>query len=265
MAPSPSRISSLIGSQFGLQAGQDGYREDLDLTSDSIIRVSANLNGQLGISQFVPAVSGGQTNVGDIKIGEPGVVQGRALLLSSISPLIITPLPLASVSIPGQGSDTADQNGTYTINDVNVGPYVVDASFSGNVPLPGGGFVFKDFFGSRAGNIDFNGDVEIIDFRFTSTGSANVTVQDAGGNPAPGAIVQFIGLGGTFGGGFVVPPDGPFFQNTDGGGMATFAASMGPCEVTVLDGFGNPISGIVNCFLNEAEEFLEVAVQTGGP
>ncbi len=82
------------------------------------IRASASKGADLGVSKFTPAVSGGITDVGDIKFGISGVVQGQVIKLTSVVPFVVTPLEGAEMSVdtvPSPGCcPVADFTGRYS-------------------------------------------------------------------------------------------------------------------------------------------------------
>ena len=241
---------------------------------------------EFGVSKLASAVPGGPTDVMDIRLGlEGGAVQGRMLKLSSVVPFVVTPLPGAFIdlfpSAGGRLSDTTDNSGNYSFPDVPQGTYGLDAEFSGELPLPGGGTKFEELFGGLSGNIDFAAKVEVKDFRFTITGAVQVTVEDAFGNRVPHVPVELTAFGGDLGSGFVAPEaDCSAFADADG--IATFSASdfscfsreqeslggvpMGPCEVRVVafnNGFPRELGTLGpdnGCFVNQHGEFLELTV-----
>jgi len=241
---------------------------------------------EFGVSKLALAVSGGLTDVMDIRLGlEGGAVQGRVLKLSSVDPFVVTPLPGAEVDLfPDAGdnqSATTDNSGNYSFPDVPQGLYDLNAEFSGELPVPGGGSEEKNLSDRLSGNINFAGDLEVKDFRFTGTGAVQVTVVDEFGDPVPFVDVNLEAFGGDLGGGFVAPP-AQCSESTNSNGIATFSASrfscfsigadvrgvpLGPCEVHI-GGFnndnGNNENGIGTvgpedgCFVNQHGELVEL-------
>ncbi len=194
------------------------------------LRASAANGVDFGASSFVPAVPGGLTNVGTIKFGVSGTVQGKVYKLLSVNPFIPAPIPGTQItvdSLPSPAGDTVtDVNGGYNVSNVPVGGYNVSAFYEG-------GAAGNIFSGSQSGNIDFNGDINIHDFKFTGFGSVKVTVVDSNGIPLPNIDLTLESFGGDLGNGFVANPDFKF-GFTDANGMFTFeGVPQGACELTV--------------------------------
>ena len=236
-------------------------------------------SNEFGASSLTPAVPGELTDVGDIKLALSGMVRGVVRKLSSIDPFIVISLPNTNISVNPQAAGaptqntTTDGSGNYTVNDLPAGGYTVTADFEGILPLPGGGTAQKTFFGSQDGSIDFDGDLDVVDFRFTSEGSVKVIVQDSSGNLISDALVQVESFGGDVGSGFVAPA-GFLSGETNAQGMTTIdGVQMGACEVTaqvfengevvVAEGTAGLGDG---CFINQHGEQIEltVVVQGGG-
>ena len=236
------------------------------------IRASASKGADLRVSKFTPAVSGSITDVGDIKFGISGVVQGQVIKLTSVVPFVVTPLEGAEMSVdtvPFPGCcPVADFTGRYSVFDVPSGGYTVEAFFVGFLPEPGGGFAFKQFSGFQEGSINFDGAIQVQDFRFTGNGTVDVQVLNQDGTPAPFIDVTLEALGGGLGGGFVAPNEF-FFGFTNFEGRQTFEeVPQGPCEITVSDFDSETEDPIViatlgpedGCFVNQHGEVLDLTV-----
>ena len=236
-------------------------------TNPFSIRASASQGANLGVSKFTPAVPGGTTDVGDIKFGIAGTVQGQVLKLTSVNPFVVTPLPGAEIDVDTASGDVTDANGRYSVFDVPSGGYNVDVFFAGFVPEPGGGSAFKIFDDSQSGSIDFDGAIQVRDFRFTGTGAVKVTVVDTLGNPVSFVNVDLEAFGGDLGGGFEAPQAFRSGFDFDGDGMVTLnGVPQGPCEVSVLDFLGDfPVFGTASCFVNQHGELVELTVEVVQP
>lgn len=219
---------------------------------------------QVGSSGFVTAVPGGTTTVGDIVLGVPGTVQGQVLKLFSVVPTVFDALPGASITLqPEAGSALGaftDAAGAYNLVNVPLGNYVVSASFVGEVPrFPG---VVKTFFDSAFGSIDFQGDLDVVNFRFFSRGTVNVAVTDSLGAAVVGRSVRIDARGGVFGG-TVIPP-AQLDAVTDGDGRASFGTDtvpQGPCDISVFDSTaGAFVADSAPCFVNTHGEVVNVSV-----
>lgn len=236
---------------------------------------------EVGASAPVSAVPGGITNVGTIKLGITGTVQGSVMKLNSIDPFLPIPLPGAQMTldplgavpdIPGQ----TDLLGNFRILDVPTGSFDLTADFDGLLPLPGGGTAQKTFNQTLPGQIDFQGQTLPMDFKFLGHGSVSVTVTDDLSQPVPGIFVNLAAFGGNFGGftaGFEFC--GGF---TDDNGQLTFDETfcgdtipMGPCELSIFGGFDGEggfgefreifINELDGCFINEHGQNLDFPIQ----
>lgn len=230
---------------------------------------------ELGGSGAIPSVPGGITDMGIIKLGLTGIVQGSVLKLNSIDPFVTIPLsatemllnPVAqgAPNIMGQSNIT----GAYRLENVPTGGFVVSAEFDGVLPLPGGGTANKTFSGVDSGFVTFEGEVVAKDFKFLGHGEINMTVKDSGDIPLSNINVQLFAFGGDFNG---FQAGSQFcFLNTDDDGNANFnqdscgaTIPMGPCEMTIFDDFGGEF-GFFNelfigpedgCFINEHGQVL---------
>lgn len=220
--------------------------------------------------------------MGDITLGLAGKVQGSTLKLTSVSPFEVKALPKAKVTVeplpfPACCTNT-NKLGKYQVSGVPVGDYIVDTFFSGIITEPDGDESFARFAAAQRGNIDFDGAVQIKDFRFTSTGALQLTVRDVSGGPVRDARVSLSARGGQLGQGYEAPR-ASCFGSTDAAGQVTLSSEnfscfsneadisgvpQGPCEITVLDASGNPLTTLGpedGCFLNQAGELLELEVE----
>lgn len=166
-------------------------QKDLDNPPDGI------QGNEIGLSLPTPAVSGGITDMGDIKIGDVdnvGTVKGDVRKLNSIDPWVHIPLPLAEMSLFANGQPVppapllTDPLGNFQFDDVPVGFFPntlqLDMIFDGLLPPPGGGQPQPKFFSdSKTGNVDFAGQVLNIDFRELGHGEVIVNVVDEFGDP----------------------------------------------------------------------------------
>lgn len=245
---------------------------------------------EIGASMTVPAVPGGITDVGDIKLGQSGTVRGSVMKLNSIDPFLPIPLPEPTMELffnaqfPPLQSQIGSAAGDYQFNDVPVGGFNsvrIDATFDGVLPLPGGGSAPKFFFGQQFGQIAFEGQVINRDFKFLGHGEILVTVTDELDQPLPGAFVDLFAFGGNFNG-FSAGSEFCFLQ-TDDNGQALFNQAncgdtipMGGCELFIFDDrFGGgeiPLPGqeiFINeedgCFINEHGQLLELGAQLTPP
>ena len=270
--PGVGPVSTVADGTFSIPnvpAGPNGTRCFVNPFS---IRASASKGADLGVSQFTPAVSGGLTDVRDIKFGISGVVQGQVIKLTSVDPFVVTPLAGTDISVDSLPSPgccaVTDVTGRYSVFDVPSGPYFVEAFFAGLLPEPGGGVVFKQFSGFQEGSIDFDGAIQVQDFRFTGTGTVEVQLLNQDGTPAPFIDVALESLGGGLGGGFVAPNE-LFFGFANHLGQETFEdVPQGPCEITVTDFDSETEDPIIiatlgpedGCFVNQHGQVLDLTV-----
>lgn len=230
---------------------------------------------ELGGSGAIPAVPAGVTDMGIIKLGLTGVVQGEVRKLNSIDPFISIPLPGTDMLLDPFGFDAPDilgqttAAGAYRLENVPTGGFNLFANFDGPLPLPGGGTANKVFSGSDSGSLTFQGQVVSKDFKFLGHGEIELEIRDPGDLPLPDLAVQLFAEGGNFSG-FQAPPMFCFL-NTDDEGNAEFNQAncgdtipMGPCQITVFDQFGGEF-GFFNelfigpedgCFINEHGQVL---------
>lgn len=220
------------------------------------LRAAANDGADVGVSASVLGVPGGSTDVGNIKFGLSGTVQGQAVKLSSVDPFVVTPLPGADVDLSPFGNlpkilDTTDANGNFHLPDVPVAPYILNVAFAGNLTTPGGGSVFKELSDDLGAEINFDGEIQNQSFRFVGTGSVQVTVLDHLGDPAQFVFVDLQGRGGPLGGGFTAPQSFCGTETDDEG-----VALINDCFVTGSNtGDGVP-QGLcdINVFSGEDDE-----------
>lgn len=282
--------------------GRNCFTRPFDLRASAFADVSGNgsIEGdEAGVSKLTAAVPGAATDVGDIKLGPNGTIQGRVLKLSRLDPRLEMPLVGANderaeifLNTPSFFADTlTDPGGNYNFQQVPAGPFSLSMNFFGDVPLPGGGIMFKEFFEFASGNLE-DSQNRTVDFRLTSQGTVKVTVVNDFGNPVPGAEVNILSEAQDFGGGFR-HGGADCFGETDSEGMVTFSADtdgdiggpyfgegvglcfgesegatgvpMGACTVFVgdrgPDGVPNPgsvLAGPDECFINEHGQFVDL-------
>ena len=222
-----------------------------DLNSNGIIN-----GADTSTSDLIPAVSGGITDVGDIILGQTGVVQGRLLKLFSLDPFIVKPLGDGIDGVVGAEAQLSagtftppaqptNPVGFYHFSEVPVSTFNVQASVQD-----------PSFFELRADEISGPGNVKRLDFRFVSSGAVEVEVEDVDGNPAF-VILDVTPIGAALGFGF----QQPFFvgdsqSTTDSEtGVGVVTAPLGPCELTILHPFTQEVLHTVSqfdgCLVNE--------------
>ena len=237
--------------------------------------------GEIGGSGSIPAVSGGITDLGIIKLGLTGVVQGEVMKLSRIEPWLTIPLPFTQMTLnPVDGPDIVgetDDFGNFRLENIPLVQFRLHAEFDGVLPLPGGGEAPKHFEGFTDNQLGFAGQILPLDFNFMGfADSVTVNVFEPGilpPQPLPFLDVQLFAFGFSQNG-FSAPSQSCFGQ-TDQNGQVVFSANspnnecfgqnipMGPCEVYINDFNGGEFfnSQVVireedGCFINEHGQML---------